>query len=59
MKLSKIAEDAINLFLEYRDVHGYPENEAIKKAVYEFFECETEMPINSLTQPTDTVTPDG
>jgi len=38
MDYPDVAEQAIDLFLEYRDVHGFPEKEAKEKAVYEFQE---------------------
>jgi len=44
MKASEIARDAIDLFFEYRDVHGYSEQEAKGKAVNEVQEYEIYCP---------------
>lgn len=38
MKPSKIAEEAIDMFLEYRDQHGQPENMARLSAINEIEE---------------------
>lgn len=43
----KIAKDAIDLFLEYREAHGYSEDEAKLKAINEFWEWEIEKQIIS------------
>lgn len=39
---TQIAEEAIGLFLEYRDVHGYDEEQAKDKAVQEVIQAEQE-----------------
>lgn len=41
MTPTKIADDAIALFLEYRDQHGYDEDEAHAKAVSEVADAES------------------
>ena len=38
---AQIAEDAINLFIEYRDVHGYDEEAAKAQAISEVIEGAT------------------
>lgn len=39
-----IAEDAIDLFLEYRDKHGFDEPEARAKALCEFIDADAAQP---------------
>ncbi len=44
MDYPDVAEQAINLFLEYRDDYGYTdESEAKAKAVHEFWEYQTRV----------------
>ena len=38
---SKTVEDIIDLFLEYRDVHGYTEDDAKEKVTLEVFDCKS------------------
>jgi len=40
VKAKDIARDAIDLFLEYRDVHGYNEKDAKDRATFECDEGE-------------------
>lgn len=46
----RVAEDAINLFLEYRDKHGHEEQAAIAAALNEFSEAQSEE-VAALRQP--------
>jgi len=50
VKAKDIARDAIDLFLEYRDVHGYNEKDAKDRAIFECDEGEYYRELDNLSE---------